>query len=345
MDTISYLVRLAQLEGMLDTRCLFHGRTAVEHRDEPRTIHFHLMLEGTGWIELEDRTISLVSGDVVLLTRGQAHSVHTGSGAEARINRTGGTAFTTARAGEGGNIVDLFCGHYTYGPGAGDILFRSLPDVIHVNLDEKPCDQVRALTWLIRGEADNEGPGSSVVLSSICDALLTIVLRQAPAQQSHDQILWTAIDDEDMQSVVDAIVHQPDHPWTISELAQKVAMSRATFIRHFTRATGVNVGDFLTQIRMMTAAQLLTNTDMPIAEVAASVGFGSESSFGRAFRLWTATAPGRYRRLATKSAPGQFGSNGAARPAARQVDLLPPDHRGGDLQMASAAERSKSSVL
>lgn len=306
MDTISHLVRLAQLEGFLDTRCLFHGRTVLEHEDEPRTLHFHLMLEGTGSIELGDRTISLVSGDVVLLTRGQAHSVHTGSGTEARIERTGGIAFTTARAGEGSDIVDLFCGHYTYGPGAGDILFRSLPDVIHVNLDEKPCDQVRALTWLIRGEADNEGPGSSVVLSSICDALLTIILRQAPAQQSHGQILWTAIDHEDMRSVVDAIIQEPDHPWTISELAHKTAMSRATFIRHFKRTTGMNVGDFLTRIRMMTAAQLLAHTDMPIAEVAASVGFGSESSFGRAFRLSTATAPGRYRRLATTSLPEQL---------------------------------------
>jgi AraC family transcriptional activator of mtrCDE len=299
MDTISHLMRLAHLEGMLDTRCLFHGPTVVDHRYEPRTIHFHLMLEGTGSIELEDRTLNLISGDVVLLTRGQAHSVHTGLGAESAISRTDGTAFTTARAGDGGNIVDLFCGHYAYGPGAGDILFQSLPDVIHVNLDEKPGDQVRALTWLIRGEADNEGPGSAVVLSSICDALLTIVLRQAPAQQSHGQILWTAIDDERMQSVVDAIIHQPDYPWTISELAQRVTMSRATFIRHFTRTTGMNVGDFLTQVRMMTAAQLLTNTDMPIAEVAAAVGFGSESSFGRAFRLATTTAPGRFRRDAT----------------------------------------------
>jgi AraC family transcriptional activator of mtrCDE len=305
MDTISHLVRLAHLQGILDTRCLFQGRTVVEHRDEPRTIHFHLMLKGTGSIELEDRTLELNAGDVVLLTRGQAHAVHTGSGAESGIDRTGGVAFTTARAGETGNVVDLFCGHYTFGPGAGDILFQSLPDVIHVNLHEKACDQVRALTWLIREEADNEGPGSTVILSSICDVLLTIVLRQAPAQQAQGQILWTAIDDERMQSVVDAVVRRPDHAWTISELAERATMSRATFIRHFTRTLGMSVGDFLTQIRMMTAAQLLTDTDLSIGDVATAVGFGSESSFGRAFRLATATAPGRFRRnaIAERSTP------------------------------------------
>jgi AraC family transcriptional activator of mtrCDE len=299
MDTISHLVRLAHLEGMLDTRCLFQGHTVVEHRDESRTIHFHLMLEGTGSIQLHDRSLELVSGDVVLLTRGQAHAVHTGSGTASAIERTGGSAFTTARAGHAGAAVDLFCGHYTFGPGAGDILFASLPDVIHVNLHEKACDQVRALTWLIRAEADDEGPGSSVVLSSICDVLLTIVLRQAPVQQSQGEVLWTAIDDKRMQSVVDAVVHEPDHAWTISELAGKAAMSRATFIRHFTKTTGMNVGDFLTRIRMITAAQLLSDTELSIGDVAAAVGFGSESSFGRAFRLATLTSPGRFRRDAS----------------------------------------------
>ena len=38
-------------------------------------------------------------------------------------------------------------------------------------------------------------------------------------------------------------------------------MSRATFIRHFTRGTGMSIGVFLTKVRMMIAAELLTDTD------------------------------------------------------------------------------------
>jgi AraC family transcriptional activator of mtrCDE len=77
-------------------------------------------------------------------------------------------------------------------------------------------------------------------------------------------------------------------------------MSRATFIRHFNLNAGMSAGDFLTKIRMMTAADLLASTDHPVSVVAARVGYRSESAFGRAFRLAAATTPAQFRRQTTK---------------------------------------------
>jgi AraC family transcriptional activator of mtrCDE len=103
-----------------------------------------------------------------------------------------------------------------------------------------------------------------------------------------------------MQTAIDAVLRDPGHEWTIAELAEIAAMSRATFIRHFTRGTGMSIGVFLTKVRMMIAAELLTDTDQSIGSIAATVGFHSESSFGRAFRLATATTPARFRREASR---------------------------------------------
>ena len=73
-------------------------------------------------------------------------------------------------------------------------------------------------------------------------------------------------------------------------------MSRATFIRRFGRSTGMTVGAFLTQARLMTAADLLQTTDSTVAAVAAQVGYQSESAFSRAFREATGPTPARFRR-------------------------------------------------
>jgi AraC family transcriptional activator of mtrCDE len=43
---------------------------------------------------------------------------------------------------------------------------------------------------------------------------------------------------------------------------------------------------------------MLTESDRPVSAVAAAVGYRSESAFGRAFRLATATTPARFRRTA-----------------------------------------------
>ncbi|MFF3563790.1 helix-turn-helix domain-containing protein [Streptomyces sp. NPDC002574] len=60
----------------------------------------------------------------------------------------------------------------------------------------------------------------------------------------------------------------------------------------------MNAGEFVTRLRMLLAADLLTGTDRPVGAVAAAVGYGSESAFGRAFRVATGTTPARLRRSA-----------------------------------------------
>jgi len=60
--------------------------------------------------------------------------------------------------------------------------------------------------------------------------------------------------------------------------------------------------------RYTMAQQLLTNTSMSIAEVAASLGYAEASAFVRAFTRWSGTTPGKWR-------PGTPGAS--RKPAAR----------------------------
>lgn len=67
-------------------------------------------------------------------------------------------------------------------------------------------------------------------------------------------------------------------------------------IQHlFKQATGVALGQALTERRLQKAAQLLVNTNMSIKEIACAIGYEHTSSFTRAFEKRFEQAPRRYR--------------------------------------------------
>jgi transcriptional regulator GlxA family with amidase domain len=87
-----------------------------------------------------------------------------------------------------------------------------------------------------------------------------------------------------------------DEPLSVDELARRSAMSRRTFARRFTAATGTTPYRWLTRQRLIGAQQLLEASDLPIEAVARSTGFVNAANlrkhFGRALR----TTPHAYRR-------------------------------------------------
>lgn len=305
MDTVSRLIRLARPEGSVDVRCLLAGRFTLDNpASRPGEAPFHLLLEGQCAVAYGDRTIQLCAGDVVLFPHGGAHRVLVEHDAEpVEMVENPGVAFPTLRSHGTGAEVDLFCGHYSLAPGAGELLFRTLPEPLHVSFGADADDPVRMLSTLMRREAQANGPGTAAIVSSLCDALLAMVLRSSPQRRVSNDVLWTAVDDEAVLEVIDAVLHEPGRDWTIAAFADRAAMSRATFIRHFSHATGMAVGEFLTRLRMVIAADMLADGERSVSAIAAAVGYRSESAFGRAFRLATATTPARFRANARPATP------------------------------------------
>jgi AraC family transcriptional activator of mtrCDE len=297
MDPVSQLIRLARLQGTIDRPGLLGGRATLDIPAAARAAPLHLLLAGKATLELPDRAINLAAGDVVVLPRGQAHRLHTSAGGRRRrvTHEVGGTPPTAQTRGESPEI-DLFSGHYVYCPGAGELLFNSLPDPLHVSFDDRACEPMRLLSTLMRAEAQQDAPGKQAILSALCDALLAMVLRSAPGRRLNGGKLWTAVDDERLHSAICAVLHDPGHRWTIPELARRACMSRASFIRHFDHNTGMTVGDFLLRTRMMIAADLLAGSDKTIGSIATDVGYQSVSAFGRNFRAATGSSPARFRR-------------------------------------------------
>ncbi|MCA8199669.1 AraC family transcriptional regulator [Burkholderia sp. AU33545] len=310
MDALSQLLSLGRSHVELDVRCLLDGPFAMPHDPlPPGEAAFHLVLAGTCRMRTADgRTLQLADGDFVLLPAGGAHDLlDAGAGrlgpvAALRDLGTGGGTVLPVKsnldpAQLGGASVDLLCGRFVYARGAGELLMRTLPHVLHVGLREASgFAPLQLLTSVLRTEASNGQPGAGAIVNALGQALLAYALR-AYGRGARVPSGWLALAaDARLGPSVQAVLQAPEKPWTVESLGDASAMSRATYARHFRERAGMSVGAFIAQIRMMHACALLQDTQRGQAEIGQAVGYQSEAAFGKAFRAVLGTTPGRWRR-------------------------------------------------
>jgi transcriptional regulator GlxA family with amidase domain len=82
---------------------------------------------------------------------------------------------------------------------------------------------------------------------------------------------------------------------SLDALAERAAMSRRNFTRHFRLATGTSFKQWLLEQRLAHARQLLEASDATVERVAQESGFGSALSLRQHFRAVLRTSPSAYR--------------------------------------------------
>lgn len=85
-------------------------------------------------------------------------------------------------------------------------------------------------------------------------------------------------------------------PLNLRDIAAVAAMSPSAFSRYFKSAMGKNVSEYLTELRIGHAAELLLGSDAKIGDIAFSTGFETLSSFNRQFLRIQRIQPRQYRR-------------------------------------------------
>lgn len=81
---------------------------------------------------------------------------------------------------------------------------------------------------------------------------------------------------------------------TMQDVADRLGTSYAYFSTLFKQQTGETYSGYLTRVRMEEAARLLGETGLPVAEVAARVGYLYPKHFSRAFKKFHGRSPQQY---------------------------------------------------
>ena len=106
----------------------------------------------------------------------------------------------------------------------------------------------------------------------------------------------TALPHRDSAALKALIAEHYSEELDLDELAARLHMNKYHMAHRFTAAYGISPIRYLTQIRIREAKCLLVHTDHSIAEIAAMVGFSTQSYFAQTFRNVCGESASAYRR-------------------------------------------------
>lgn len=264
---------------------------------------FHLLTAGNAVLEVEGepRPIRLTAGDLVIIPRGEAHTVKDSPNSAVQwldtiLERTPPVNGRLDHGG-GGQRSELLCGGFAVDQLTGRPLLEALPTVVHLRGSEgRAPEWLVGLIRMIASEMASSGPGSEAVVTRLTDALLAQALRQCLLEVDRASGGVPSVSDPSIAKALRLVREHPDQAWTVPKMAAAVSMSRSAFAERFRAATGEAPMRHLTRYRMARAAEYLRGTQAGVREIARLTGYDSEVSVTKAFRRQFGVAPGAYRK-------------------------------------------------
>lgn len=267
-------------------------------------VKFHLVLTGSAWLVIDEQIPQALStGDLVLLLRGDRHTVRSDPGADAPPLEDVLAAHpvdSSARMTYGGRgaRTELLCGGFDVSHGLHSPAVLRLPRALVLSrTSASMAGWLDPIFAMVRDEAAAEAPGSAVLLAKLADVFLAQALRVAlslgttPVDPLSPQGRDPAVD-----LAVELIRTHPEHAWTIDDLARRVGLSRSTFTAHFRAVTDMSPIQFLTRLRLSLAAGYLDNSSQTIDRIAHLVGYDNRTSLSKAFARTYGCSPAEYRK-------------------------------------------------
>lgn len=98
-----------------------------------------------------------------------------------------------------------------------------------------------------------------------------------------------------MQKILLYVMNNYQNTITLEEMAQLVQLDKSSFCIFFKKMTGKTFFSYLTEYRIESSCQMLTKTNMAIAEICFASGFKDIPYYNRVFKKIKAVTPTEYR--------------------------------------------------
>lgn len=143
-------------------------------------------------------------------------------------------------------------------------------------------------------EAAGQDGYSGMMMQNYLYELLIFLSR---CQEAKPEPVKLPVAEKAIEEAAEYIYHHYASQITLEEVAERIHMSPAYFSRKFKAVTGFGYKEYLTNIRIRKAADLLLTTSRPITEIAVECGFGDGNYFGDAFKKIKGVAPRVFRKM------------------------------------------------
>jgi len=319
MDALSETLRVVRLIGAIFINGRFTAPWCYQspHADyaapmlEPgaeRVIIFHMITEGECFVEMVGQSpVHLVAGDAVIFPQGDAHRMTSTPGIPAATGAKLDVVLAKRPRqlvyGGGGAVTRLVCGYLACDARLARMLLAGLPAVVKVNV--RGSDAGAWLESSLRyalSEARSPRPGGMGVLAKLSEVLFIEFLRIYMNQQIPSAKGWLAgVGDRIVGAALGLLHKQPARAWTLEDLAKEVGTSRSVLAEKFQLIVGIAPMQYLTQWRMLLAANLLSTSNATLIQIAEEVGYQTDTAFSRAFSREYGVPPAKWRRTHVKT--------------------------------------------
>lgn len=283
---------------------------ALEIRDEA-PLALAILIRGSGWVAREGlEPQRMEQGDVAIVTGPEPYVVsdslttapqlriHPGGICEplpgAPIDYSARLGVRTYGARKSGEVM-VASGTYQV---AGDVnrrLVTALPPVLVV-----PAAEVAGSVMdMITSEIQRDAPGQQSVLDRWLDLALITTLRAWFARPDSHAPGWYQAQTDPVAGTALRLLHEdPSYPWNVTELADRVGISRASLARRFSAVVGEAPMSYLTGWRITLAADQLRSTRDTVETIARRVGYANAFALSVAFKRVRGVTPTDHRRAA-----------------------------------------------
>lgn len=299
-DPFSEVLRLTKAESLVTGGFRAGGRWAIQF-PPPKTTKFFAVVTGRCWVCLDgEEPMQAEAGDVGLLVARRSFIL----ASDPEVPATDAMALFSCADGRFASLGEdhdfsYIGGHVLLDSVSGPVLEGVLPPWILVRASSPEAKSFRWLLEELVKESEEELPGASLASAQLSQLLFIQILRAHLKSVSPRPASWLrALGDARLAPAVRLMHSDPARDWHLEDLARAAAMSRTGFAVHFKAVAGIPALTYLSRWRMLLAERALQDGKTSIADLAASLGYTSESAFSNAFKRANGFAPSKYREFA-----------------------------------------------
>ncbi|WP_210290669.1 AraC family transcriptional regulator [Rhizobium sp. BK650] len=305
-DPFSDILKFTNAETLVTGGFTAGGPWAIRF-PVPKTIKFFAVVKGSCWVDIdgEPEPMLFEAGDVGLLSARRSFVLSSAPGVPAveAMSLFSGAGRSTAQLGDGEDFAHIG-GHVLLDPVSGRLLADVLPPWIHISAASRQASTIRWILDQLVNERASAEPGTRLACAQLAQLLFIQILRAHLKTAALMPPGWLrALSDPRLAPALRLMHGDPARSWHLDELASACAMSRTTFAFHFRTISGAAPLTYLAEWRMHLAQRALREETTPVAVIARSLGYTSESAFSNAFKRMTGSSPRACRDAARAALP------------------------------------------
>ena len=143
---------------------------------------------------------------------------------------------------------------------------------------------------------NENGSVDLVQLRLICLMILNLMSRSIPVPEPLHISALTPFQVNAAKTAEEIMTKDLSARYTIPEIADKLNVGESSLKNWFRSVYGKSVSEYMRDMRLKKAKDLLSDTNLHISEIAASVGFENQSKFTSMFCKYCECTPTEYRR-------------------------------------------------